>query len=47
MHEDGLDQCEICAKNDFDPTVNNLYPWPGPKAQQNKTDIFFAAHSVT
>ena len=40
MHGFDLDQCEICARNDFDPTVNNLYPWPGPKDQQKHDKHF-------
>ena len=47
MHGVGLDQCEIYARNNFDPTANNLYPWPGPTDQKkNKTDIFFSAYGV-
>ena len=46
MHGAGLDQCEIRAKNGFDPTVNSPYPWPGPRDQQNKMDIFISAYGV-
>ena len=46
MHGAGLNQSEIRAKKGFDPTVNNPYPWPGPKEQKNKMDIFFSAYGV-
>ena len=37
----GLDKCEMRIRKDFNPTYQYPISWPGPKDQQNKTDIFF------
>ena len=42
----GLDKCEMPTRNDIQPTVNQPWPWPGPKDYQNKTDKFFSAFGV-
>ena len=42
----GLNDCEMPTRSVINVTVNNPYPCPGPKDQQNKTDIFFSAYGV-
>ena len=42
----GLDNCEIRARNDFDPTHITTTGWSEPKDHQNKTDKFFSAFGV-
>ena len=42
----GLDKCEICTRNDFDPTLTTATGWSGPKDHQNKTDKFLSFFMV-
>ena len=41
-----LDICEMCTRNDFEPTRSNTPGWSGPKDQQNRTDIFLSVYGV-
>ena len=46
---DKLDECEMCTRNDLEPTRrtrSNTPGWSGPKDQQNKTDIFLSVYGV-
>ena len=43
---DKLNECEMCTRNDFEPTRSNTLGWSGPKDQQNKTDIFLSVYGV-
>ena len=43
---DKLNECEMCTRNDFEPTRSNTPGWSGPKDQQNKTDIFLSVYGV-
>ena len=38
MSVKALDDCEMPTKSVIKATVNNPYPWPGPKDHQNITD---------
>ena len=42
----GLDNCEIRARNDFDPTHITTTGWSEPKDHQNKTDKFLSVFGV-
>ena len=43
----GLDDCEMPTRSAIKETVKNPYPWPGPKDQQNKTDLHLALCDFT
>ena len=42
----GLDKCEMRIRKDFNPTYQYPIGWPGPKDQQNKTDIFLSKQGL-
>ena len=46
MHGVGLDHCEICVRNYIKAAPMGVQSWPGPKDQQNKTDVFLSAYGV-
>ena len=46
MSVEMLDICEMCTRNNFEPTLSNPYSWSGPKDQQNRTDIFLSVYGV-
>ena len=46
MSVEMLDICEMCTRNNFEPTLRNPYSWSGPKEQQNRTDIFLSVYCV-
>ena len=46
MSVKGLDDCEMPTRSVIKATVNNSYPWPGPKDYQNKADKFLSVFGV-
>ena len=46
MSVKALDDCEMPTKSVIKATVNNPYPWPGPKDHQNITDKFLSVFGI-
>lgn len=46
MSVKGLDDCEISTRSAIKAVLNNPYPWPGPRDQQNKADVYLSAFGV-
>ena len=43
---EGLDKCEMPARNDIKAATYGVGGWPGPKDHQSKTDKFLSAFAV-
>ena len=43
---DGLDKCEMLARNDIEATPHGTGVWSGPKDHQNKKDKFLSVFGV-
>ena len=46
MSVKGIDAQEMPQRDDIKATVNQPYPWPGPRNHQNETDKFLSAFGV-
>ena len=46
MSVKSLDDCEMPTRSVIKATINNSYPWPGPKDYQNKADKFLSVFGV-